>query len=262
MSDGFGDETYGSFVIAEVVNEDELILDSGPSIPFASAQKGEIHRTLNKTEIVQDLKDRKEPLVHELLCLITPDEVEDGTESVPGYFFAAALAGAISAAAPHQPYHYTEVSGFDNVSKTSAYFGQSHLRELAEAGFVIANIDDDGTIYVLRMNTTDTTDIESREEVFIRNTHGLWYILLHKLAGFRGHSNIMPNILETLKFEGNTALAQIIFESGRVRNLGSMIISGTTEEVRRHATLLDRVVFDFAIERPYPLNETEFQLVV
>lgn len=261
-TDAFGNESFDEFVIAIVVNEDEMILDSGAPVPFAVARKGEVHRNLTKSEIVNDLVDRKDPLVSERLALVVPGELTDGSLTVPSYFFAAGLSGALSAAAPHQPYHYTAVSGFTDSPKTSAYFGQAHLKTLADAGFIVIDVDDDQGVFVRKVVTTDNSDPKKRELVFIRNLDATFLVILEKLAKYQGHANNVETVHDQLETEGNASMAAIIFESGRTAELGSMLVSGVVVDVRPHLTLLDRVVMDLRLALPFPLNTIEFQLVV
>lgn len=259
--DPAGGEVYDEFVVDEVINEDTIRLVSGPDAAISVPQKIEIWHHLSRDEIARDLIDRHAGFSSRRVKLVWPDVVGSGGILQEGYFLAAALAGLRSGVAPHQGLTNVEVAGFDDLTRTTDFFGGAQLNALAEAGFWIVTRSPNGTVYTRHALTTDTLDVNTSEEMVTSNIDSISYAFARQLAPLIGRMNVTPSALQALETQINSVIKS--FESANfIDRLGPQMISGEILNIQRHAIQADRVVAVIDVELPYPMNNLELHLVV
>lgn len=260
--DAFGDESYTEFIVDSVVSENTLLLLAGHSESISVAQKIEIHHTLNKNEIIADLKEQSQAYSNTRVCAVWPDLVGTGGNTQSGYFLCAALAGLASGVLPHQPLTNVEISGFDDLaSRTNNYFSESQLDDLDDGGVWIATEDRDGTPHTRHALTTNTLDYKHWEESIRRNVDSMSYLFLNRLRPFIGRANVQPALLRKLRYEVNQII-KFLSNNGFTDELGSQLTSGSIRTLRQHPLLADRVEIVLDLVVPAPLNNIELHLVV
>src|SRR5437667_367164 len=100
--DGFGNSSWKEFLVASVVNEDQLILDAGHTSAVTTAQRVEIWRDRTRPEIAQAIATQIRAQAHARWLPVWPDALLDGNTRVDGFFLAAALAGLVGGVPTHQ----------------------------------------------------------------------------------------------------------------------------------------------------------------
>lgn len=256
-----GNEVYEEFVVDEVINEDTIRLVAGPPASISVPQKIEVWHHMTRDEIARDILRRTGGLNSRRVKLVWPDVVGSGGILQEGYFLAAALAGLRSGVAPHQGLTNVQVAGFDDLTRTTDFFGGAQLNALAEAGIWIVTQSPDGTVYTRHALTTDTTDVNTSEEMVTANIDSISYVFARRLAPLIGRMNVTPEALTYLATQLNSVIK--FFEGGNfVERLGPQLISGTLTSIQRSALQVDRVVVVINVELPYPLNNLELHLVV
>jgi len=105
-------------------------------------------------EALQNLKDSKND-TYAIMEVLAP---------VPGYFFAAALAGQVAGKAPQTPLTKRGLVGdFSELYRSNNYFSEDALDIIAEGGNWILVDKGSGAIENRHQLSTDTTTIEARE---------------------------------------------------------------------------------------------------
>lgn len=267
--DAFGASTYREYIVDQVLSQSSLLLLHGHSDPITVPQKMEIWHTLNKNEIVEDLKDQAQSFADRRVVAVWPDVVGTGGNAQDGVFLACALAGLASGVVPHQGLTNVEIAGFDDLAaRTKDFFSSSQLDDLASGGVWIGTEDRDGTPHTRHALTTSTVDLNRKEEMIRRNVDSISYLFLRRLRPFIGRTNATPSMLRRLRYE---VLRIIKFLKGNsyTEELGPQLIEGTIaldneghEILRIHPLAADRVEIVLNLTVPAPLNNIELHLVV
>jgi hypothetical protein len=256
-----GDEVYDEYVIDQVLNEDSLLLMSGPAAPITVPQKIEVWRYLSKDEIAADLATQIGSFASRRVKIVWPDTVGSAGVLQEGYFLAAALAGLRSGIVPQQGMTNLQVAGFDDLSRTTDFFGGAQLNVMAAAGTWIVTQSPDGTVYTRHALTTDNTDVNSSEEMITTNLDSISYVFSQRLAPYIGLMNITDSALMVLSTEIDSCI-NFLKSNGYVARLGGQLVDATVVSLQPHAILPDRVVCVIDVTLPYPLNNIELHLVV
>lgn len=260
-TDGFGNESWSEFVVDEVLSETSLLVRTGHTSAISVAQKIEIVHALSTDEVKADLMQQAGAFADSRVCAVYPDLLGNGGTAIPGYHLAAALAGLVSGALPHQPLTNVAVAGFDDVSASAVFFDETQLDALSEAGVWVVTEDADGVIHTRDACTTDTSSLKLRMESVRRNVDSISFLFTNRLKRFIGRTNVTPNMLLRLKQEADAAL-DYLTRSGDVEELGPQLISGTVTRIRVHQLLKDRIEIILTLEVPLVLNNIELHLVV
>ncbi len=249
--DAYGVQSYTEKTISQVINQNTVLVTPSFSVPYAVAQKIEIHRVAKSADLVEYAKTKVATLRSKYLQICVPNTAFDTNEiEQPGYALACNLAACLSGVAPHQPFNYYIIPGFSRVFGAGFYFQPNQMQELEEAGITVFDDDRNGNVYVRRLVTTDLDNIENS---YVRNEHGLVFILRNKLSIYRGQANRVGAVLGKMILDAQTAVKNIAAET-MVTQLGAMISADATVNIRNHATFRDQVVVEINGNRPYPLN--------
>ena len=260
-TDGFGNVSYSSFVVDEVLSEDALILLSGHTVAINAAQKVEIWHALSKDEIAANVASQAGSFASRRICAVWPDEAGSGGTTEPGYFVAAALAGEVSGVAPQQGLTNVELTGYDDMSRSAEFFNSTQLDVMSAAGVWIVTQAPDGTVYTRHGLTTDNTDLNRREEMIRRNFDSISYFFLNRLKPFIGRTNATEAMLDRLRYEVETGFT-VLENSGLTTELGGQLRPGSTIRVLQiHQLLKDRIEIVLDLVLPAPLNNIELHLV-
>jgi hypothetical protein len=262
-TDAFGDVQYSEYVVDVVMSQNSLRLVSGldSAVPSAATQRVEIWHNRNRNEIADALAHDAGAFGNRRVCAVWPDQVGAGGVMMAGYYLAAALAGLASGVVPHQPLTNVEIAGFDDLSRSYAYFNETQLNRMAEAGVWIATEDRDGTPHSRHALTTDNLDLNRREEMIRRNVDSISYLFLRRLRPFIGRTNAQPKILNVLGFEARLIIT-FLKSNGYTPELGGQLTDATIATLQIHPLLKDRVEIVIDLVVPAPLNNIELHLVV
>lgn len=260
-TDSWGEQSYTEFVVDEVLSENILLLQEGHDSAVSEPQKIEIWHTLEKDEVKDDLKQQAQAFAHRRVCAVWPDLVGVGGNTVSGYFLCCALAGLASGVPPHQPLTNVEVSGFDDYSRSTKFFSATQLDDLQDGGVWIVTEDRDGTPHTYHALTTDTLDVNRREEMIRRNVDSISYLFLRRLRPFIGRTNNVRSMRDKLEYECEKTIEYLV-GNGFTVELGGQLISGTVRFVRQHPLLADRVEIVLDLVVPAPINNIELHIVV
>lgn len=268
-SDGFGNEEYSEFVVDEVQSEEQLRLLTGPDAPISVAAKVEVWRALTPTEEAAAIAVNSGSWGNRRVRATWPDRIEASGTVMEGYFLNCSLAGLESGVLPHQGLTRLEITGYTDVSRTTAKFNRDQLDAMAAGGVWIVTQDltgdttTIGQIYTRHALTTgDQDDINQREEMITRNVDSISYRFKDHFKPFIGVTNVTPVIEGRIALEtGN--LIRVLQTEAATADLGGQLIDATIAYgPKPHITLRDRYVLKLNLVVPYALNNIELYLTI
>ena len=262
-SDGFGGLSYQEYVVDEVQSEEQLRVLTGPEAPQSIPAKFEIWRTLSPTAEAQEIARDAGAWNNRRIRAIWPDRIESGGTIMEGYHLCAALAGLASGILPQQGMTRLEISGFDDVSRTTKKFNRTQLDVMAVAGtWIVTQNIQDGEIFSRHAVTTgDYENINDREEMLTRNVDSISYRYKDHFEPYIGVTNVVASMRDKIEAELRL-LADTLRDERFTRELGGQLISATIISFEISPLFKDRYVLRLAIEVPYALNNLEIHLVV
>lgn len=257
---GSGETTYTEYEVDTVVNNDRLVLLTGPDAEVAVAQKIEVWRNLTSADKTSKLI-LENSFASKRVRNVFPGHVEAADGAVPAYFMAAALAGLRSGVAPQQGLTNVEIAGFTGVSATVNEFSRTQLDALATAGYwIVTQNVNTGVIYTRKQLTTDTSTIDTAEDSVVAIDDAVSYQYAAVLAKYIGRTNVTDSNIALISADLE-AVTAFLKNRGFTASLGGLITDATVESIRKHAVYADRMVCTMNVIRAAPLNNLELYLV-
>jgi hypothetical protein len=258
---GFGDTTYTTFTVAQVVNEDTLIFNlPGAGAAVGVPQKVEVWRNLTPTEQSNNIAALAASIKDKHVRLVFPAEAVDPTGVVDGFYLAAAVAGFTSGVCPHQGILNIPFKGFLGVPDSVFLFGNAQLNALSAAGVFIITQDSLGNVFVRNALTTDPTDPSTFQEVVVRNDDTIRHVLYNRVAQFFGVANITDAGIALVNSELQGGF-QVLQGFTFINRLGTMITSGSVDSIRPSVVAPDTLIAQVTVRRPYPLDALQLNLI-
>jgi len=256
------EEAYTEYMIDDVISEEECRLVTGPNAPVTVAIRFEAWKNNTKDEMAQQVVSLAGSFASRRAHVVWPDMIGNAGTIMNGMFLCCALAGLRSGVAVHQGLTNVEIAGFDDVTRTTEFFGGSQLDIMAAGGTWIVTSDNTGIIYTRHQLTTDMTDINSREDSMTSNMDALSYRFLRFLRNARyiGRRNITPDLLVQLEADIEGEVLAIIGETVDTE-LGPQILDAELVQLERHPTLRDKVIATLAVDLPEPFNNLDLTIV-
>lgn len=275
-TDAWGDSSYQDYVVAEVLTESKLLLESGPAIPVSVAAKIEIWHPLTTNEIAEEVAAQSLAYATKYtadhgnarICNVFPDVAYTDGVALTSEFMAAGIAGLESSVAPQQGLTNIELAGFDDLPAVYATFTRDQLNQMAGAGtmIVMQNMAGD-TVYIRHQVTTATSEgnLHTQELSVGKNLDAISYYFANSLAPFIGRYNITKELLTVIETQIQDGLNYLGSNRTAVGLLGPMIILGDNTKINsvaQHPTLKDHVYASVDLELPLPVNVIQLHLVV
>lgn len=260
-TNGYGDESYSSFEIDAIVNEDTLRLVNGPSVAESLPQKMEVWRTLTSTERAEALATKAGNWANRRIRAVWPDELGSGGIVMKGYHLCAALAALSGGVVPQQGLTHLEIQGFDDVSRTVQDFNRTQLNIMAGSGVWIVTQDDTGAIITRHALTTSNVDLNRELEMITRNLDSISYQFLDQFSPYIGRANAVPGILDILEAEAKARI-QFLRSANFTQMLGGQIVDAEITDIRISPIFKNRVVIALAVTLPVELDNIALHLVV
>lgn len=253
--DGFGNETYTSFVVSSVVNESTLILVSGNNIAVNVSQRVEVWRNSSASQQAAAMVARCQAVANARIRYVFPDTIQTTEGTVEGYFLCSALAGFTSGIAPQQGLKGIPIAGFTGVTSS---FSNGQLNTLATGGaFVVTQVGND--IVTRSPLTTDQSSVANGYEVINRDDDSIRHVIYNSIAQFFDTIHLTDAGLVMIY----SSVSQTLFELQSrtyIQRVGAgMIVDGNVVSVRV-GVLPDTVVVQLNVTRAYPVETLLLQL--
>jgi hypothetical protein len=252
-----------SYVVREVVSEDRVKVYSSTSIVGAKAYLSVCSPDHTRYEQSSHIRDYASSIEDKRVIVVWPDQVlvtpETTQTTVPGYFLAAAIAGAVSSLPAQQSLTRLRLSGFDRLLRSNlGFFTQSQLDNIASGGVMICIQQSSGALPEVRHQlTTNMTAVEYRELSIVKNVDLIAKYLRETVRPMAGSNNITDFFIKILRVG-----IESVFENLKVSDgaSGPNIISGEVVSLEQNESSPDRidVIVDLVI--PYPANDIRITL--
>ena len=267
-TDAWGDATYQSFVVAEVLTNNKLLLTTGPVVPVSIPAKLEIWHTNTVAQMATAIAAQSVAFGNRRICSLFPDVGYSAGVAQTSEFMAAAVAGLESSVPPQQGLTNIEIAGFDDMPAVYAVFTRDQLNEMAGAGTMILMQNMAGDpIYIRHQVTTATSqgDLRTQELSVGKDLDAISYYFAGVLSPFIGRYNITPELLTVIETQIQDGLNYLGSNRTAVGLLGPMIILGENTKINsvaQHPTLKDHIYASVDLELPLPVNVIQLHLVV
>jgi hypothetical protein len=268
--DSLGNETFQSFKIVEVRDEENLVLSS-PAFSSAigslnSLKRVQIVRNLTRREQAQSIAANSSRLGSRRVVNTWPDVLRDGAETVAGYYGSAAIAGLKSGVAPHQPVTNVILNGFTKADRSTPYFSLSELNIAAQGGTWIIDQEADqngiaGGIFNRHQLTTDYTDDNMAEVSITTNLDSISKIIREDLKQFIGQWNNHPFFQQLLKTRMVDRLTYLQGYAVTVK-AGPQLLDFKITKLATDPLIRTRVNVEIDLTLPYPVNVIQVKLTV
>lgn len=261
-----GEETFESYVVSEVVDEETLLIQEGPDGPvgsLAAPHRIDIVRLMYAWEQAELASAQSEAFGDRRITNVFPEQaVSDEGDLVPGYYLAAAYAGLKSSVVPHQPITNVILSGFSAIPRVLENFSIDELNEIASGGtMIVAQDTTRGPIYVRHQITTDMTDANHSELSITTNLDAITKFLRSWIKPMIGRHNITPEFLIQLE---TLARQRLDFYSQSLLRVmaGPPIVELGTIVAIQDPNSRTGVLMEIPLTLPYPANNIVTRLLV
>lgn len=263
--DALGNETYETHLVDSVVDEESLILATGPENAVGTnllPERIEIIHPLTLQEIAEGAAAVSSAHGDRRIRNIYPDQFEDTDgELIPGYYVAAAVAGLKSSVVAHQPITNFEIAGFGGAPKI-ARFEPEQLNVIAAGGTMIIGQDvTNGPIYIRHQLTTDMADVNHQEITITDGVDAITRFLRSYIKPTIGKRNITQEYLLELETLVRQRLDFFALEY-RTASAGSPISEVVDIVATQDPDIRTQVLMVIELRLPYPNNRVKVKIVI
>lgn len=173
---------------------------------------------------------------------------------VPGYYWAAAVAGQVAGQAPQQGFTNLPIAGsMTRVKYSNDYFTQTQLNEIATGGtYIIHQSTPQAAPSCRHQLSTDMSSIELRELNITKVLDYTAKLIRNTLTPFIGRYNITPEFLKVMTMSLNSIGDRLVREG--------VIIGMRVLQVAQSTTERDNVLVTVEVQVPYPVNYIKITL--
>lgn len=261
--DAYGNDTWGSKLVNEVIDEENLVLASGYDSAVGDVdhlQRIQIVRTLTKDEQADLAAAQSTAFSSRRTCNVLCDIPMD----IPWYFAAAALAGLASSVVPHQPITNYTLNGFNDQVGPYRRFTPTQLDRIAAGGTLIVTQDvAQGQVYVRHQLTTDRTDDRHAELSITRNIDSVADYIDQGLKPIVGKYNFSEYLQQLLDVTCRQRLDYLV--ANRVTpSAGPQLVAWDQKSllIAQNPVAKTQVDLEVDADFPYPANRLKFKLRV
>ncbi len=264
VADSWGNLTYDQFVVQTVVEEDEIILVTGPSAPISPAVRFEIWRPDTGASQASFIGARSNSFLDRRVINVwcdSPLQVDaNGVQQVQElYYLAAEIAGLRSAVLPQQGLTYTELA--QSVTSAPLMFTKYAEEDLDVAGsfgtYIVTQDVDNGAVYIRHQLTTDAVDALGPlfwEDSVGTNLDNIAYTVKDAFQPYIGKRNANPETLEELETKMRDLLNTFKANPGGFSAIGPALADWGGLSVQIDPVFKDRINIIVTLQLPLPIN--------
>ena len=265
-SDAWGDATFdnladGGYMVHKVLDEETLILASGPAKPMTVSRRYEIWKKDTADNIALFTAARSASLSSRRISNIFVDGAQYLTDdnefvSLHPMYVACEVAGLRCAVLPQQGLTNTEVS---LVSSAEAMFVKYSSEELdliaANGSFIVTQEYEDGPRFIRHQLTTksDLGNLHYEDSVGV-NIDVISFDVKAQLRPYIGRRNVNPQTIREIFDDLFGLLSDYTLDPGFGNAIGPALIGFTDLVVGINETYKDRIDASAKLEIPLPLN--------
>ena len=253
--------TYEEYEILEVLEEDELILKTGPSSPISAAIKAEIWKPDTASSQVEFVAARSESYEDRRIVSVWSDDpydvnADDVIEPVELFFICSEVAGLRSAVFPQQGLTNTEILSAEQAPNMFTKYTEDELDVAAAGGtFIIAQEVEDGPLFIRHQLTTQTNfNALHQEDSVGTNLDEISYAIKDALQPYIGRRNATPETIEEIETKMRDILNARRSAPDGLTTVGPQIVNWADLVVEIDDTFKDRINVSVRLELPLPIN--------
>lgn len=265
-TDGWGNETYISRTVDQVLSATTLLVDVSVGGIEAVPKKIEVHRTYSASDLVTKYSDAAGVYSSDLVRYVVAPMVQIGSYLVESYYAAALLAGMRSANVPQQSLSTKAVAGVSSVLGLDL-LSDSDMDLMAGAGCAIVHYQDETNDVRIRHMVTSTSDSEilpKREESMVSCRHVALFELVSTLRPYVANINLSSNLtnVQGQIFADITSVKKRLQVMYETEVLGGVIVDITDVQISVPPGLGDTLAISLTLDIAEPGNNITVSVLV
>lgn len=271
-SDSWGDDVYdemleGGYMVHEVIDEETLILATGPDRPYKTPRRYEIWKPDTADNIAIFVAARSSSFGSRRVSNVFTDGAQYLTDNdefieLPNMYIAAEIAGLRSAVLPQQGLTHTEIALVSSAELMFTKYDDAQLNLIAANGsFIVTQDYEDGPRFIRHQLTTksDLGNLYYEDSVGV-NVDAISFEVKYTLRPYIGRTNVTPTTLRAIFNDMFRILSNATSEPGFGRTIGPQLISFENLNVAIDDVYKDRINVDAQLNVPLPLNVIDVTL--
>jgi len=268
----WGDSVYanyedGGYIVHRVIDEETLILKSGPTKSFSTPRRYEVWKKDNAENIADFIAARSSSLGSRRINNVFADGAQyltDDSEfiSLDPMYLAAEIAGLRTAVLPQQGLTNTEIALVAAAPAMYTKYTQGQLDQIAANGsFIITQEFEDGPRFIRHQLTTktDSGNLYYEDSCGV-NIDEISFQVKAELRPYIGRRNVNPETVQDIFYDMFEILSSKTTAPGFGNSIGPALIGFTDLVVRINDTFKDRIDVSAKLEVPLPLNVIDVTL--
>ena len=261
-TDAWGNQTFDSYVVANVLDNGELILVTGPVAPISPAINFQIWRPDTGLTQAQFVGNRSESFQDRRVINVWSDSpvTHDAAGNpivVDPMFIAAEIAGIRASVLPQQGLTNTAITfSVDSAPTMYTKYTDANLDVAAENGTMVVTQDvPGGPVYIRHQLTTQTNSgpLYYEDSVGV-NFDALSYTIRNKFLPYIGRTNVTPETLQAINTDLRAILDASLANPQSLSNIGPAVLAYSNLTVKADAVRKDRINWSVTCELPLPTN--------
>ena len=265
-SDAWGDPTFdnleeGGYMVHEVLDEETIILASGPKKPLTVPRRYEIWKKDTANNIAIFAASRSSSLNSRRVNNVFIDGAQyltDNQEFVTlnPMYLACEIAGLRCSVLPQQGLTNTEISLVSSAEAMFAKYSQEDLDLIAANGsFIVTQEYEDGPRFIRHQLTTksDLGNLYYEDSVGV-NIDVISFAVKGRLRPYIGRRNVNPQTIREIFNDMYDLLSDYTTDPGFGNSIGPALIGFTDLVIGINETYKDRIDVSSKLEVPLPLN--------
>jgi hypothetical protein len=256
-----GPDTFTQYVVQSVVDDNELILVSGPSAPVTTPQAFQLWKADTSASQIQYVSSIAESYSNRRVAAVWCDSptiltTTNGLQAVDLNFICAEIAGLRSALYPQQGLTNTQILSASQAPLMYTKYSEAELNTAASNGVWIIGQDYPGAVlYIRQQLTSDVADgLLAWEDSCGTNIDALSYDLAAINDGVIGHQNATNNTVDALETQIAAYLNNKQITPNGMETVGPQIITWNNLSVGLDPNFADRIVEGMVLTIPAPVN--------
>ena len=252
---------YDTYYVDEVRTETTLTVTQAFPAAIVTPIKVQVARVYTLDEQVTAMAAITAGYANRRVRSIPLTSYGQSGSTLPGYFMCASVAGLRSGQAPHQGLTNMPIIGPTDLSQILA-FSDTQLNTLAANGaWLVVQTAVNATPYTRHALTTDTSTLNSQEEMVTSNVDSMSYGFAADMQIYIGKYNINAGSLLLIRSSLSNRINFYQTETF-TETAGNQLIAGSIILLRQDPNFADKVDAKLGLTLPYPDNYTEVDLIV
>lgn len=258
--DAWGNPSYGEFKVDRILNEREIILQTGPSSPITPAQKFELWKADTASSQADFVVGKANASNNRRIINVWSESQrlawQGSVINISSKYLAAEAAGLRGSQLPQQGLTRTTLSVASSAPAMFTKYDRNTLNRIAASGtFIITQDMEGGPLYIRHQLTTKT----DQGSLFYEDSAGtivdaISYEIKDFIEPFVGKKNANAGTLNEIRRGITTLLESRTVSTLAESDIGPMLVDFEIVDLRPHPVLKDRFTGEVRVDIALPLN--------